>query len=42
MTTAHGTTDLGLWWPDTDQGKTPWRVKTLRMGEKNLHGGKPK
>ena len=28
MTTCtHRTTDLGLWWPYTDQGKTPWRVK---------------
>ena len=37
MTTTHTTTDLGLWWPCTDQGKTPWRVKTLREGEKALH-----
>ena len=37
LTTTHPTTDLGLWWPYTDQGKTPWRVKTLRMGEKALH-----
>ena len=35
MTITHTTTDLGL--PYTDQGKTPWRVKTLRMGEKTLH-----
>ena len=33
MTTTHTRTDLGLCWPYTDQGKTPWRVKTLRMGE---------
>jgi len=37
LTTTHTTTDLGLWWPYTDQGKTSWRVKTLRMGEKALH-----
>ena len=37
MTTTHITTDLALWWPYTDQGKTPWRIKTLRMGEKLLH-----
>ena len=38
MTTCtHTTADLGLWWPYIDQGKTPWRVKTLRMGEKTLH-----
>ena len=34
LTTTHTTTDLGLWRPNTDQGKTPWRIKTLRMGEK--------
>ena len=37
MTTTHTTTDLGLWWSYTDQGKTPWRIKTLRMREKTLH-----
>ena len=37
LTTTHTTTDLGLWWPYTDQGKTPWRVKTQRMGENVLH-----
>ena len=35
---THATTDLGLWWPSTDQGKTPWRDKKkwgkLSMGKK--------
>ena len=41
MTTTHKTTDLGLWRPYTDQGKTPWRIKTLRMGEKLSMRKKP-
>ena len=35
LTTTHTKTDLGLWVPYTDQGKTAWRVKTLREAEKN-------
>ena len=37
MTTIHTKINLGLWRPYTDQRKTPWRVKTQRMGEKALH-----
>ena len=37
MTTTHTTNDFGLCGPYADQRKTPWRVKTQRMGEKALH-----
>ena len=37
---SYKTPDLGLYWPCTDQGKTPCRVKALKVGENTLHRGK--
>ena len=38
MTITYIITDFDLWWPYTDQGKTPWRVrkekKRVSMREK--------
>ena len=41
MTITHTTTDLGLWWPYTDQGKTPWRNKQKKNGENYPWGKNP-